>query len=716
MLLFDGETEVAGASIYRDHLAPSTFHYLPGPPRIVVDRGRVGLSLTRYRGARTGGLLTLEVDLTLSEAALAATRAALSASIGAPANLVPVLFREGTVRLTALGVDTASATDPDAPTAAPRLVERVLGTTTPSLLGGQRAIFTLELDAEGASLFEASLASAAPSIVIAYDLVFDGLRPARGVRARVDYRMAYDYLRSRATLGSLLFRADLDQEAESLAREGHVTIEDVDLAGADDDEARQRRGEELRATLHELTEAIFFRPATSPRSLGVEASPRGAAIDAAWAHSGRPAAAFVQRELEQHEEQTLAYDLTEARIAVARVAPQGALRLPAGVDAAALIRDVDLDLGVPAAEIQVRVVAPADADWGGVEAITVDVRSGAEVRSVALRRDDLDHVVTLPAGDLEQRARVVAVDDAEALGRIDGAARPFQPLVGRTVSVDPAQLSQRRTLQIALGFVDFAMVVGARGRLVLGSQTREFLLGPERPSISVPIVGDAAVQLEVDLLFADGEPVRIARTIPASETLALLDQPANLFQVAMVALRDPLARYASIVVEIDPADGAPHRLFALDAATPSARWSRRRVPGAPATFRYHTRAIGKDTRVIEGTWRDATGSLLLVGDLDARLETIDVILLGAQKTLGAMLRLTSLAPPPDVDATVEILLDGDQLEASVQVPFQGARRYRAEGTVFTEQGDRAIAPLDATSEVLLLPVSPLAQDPAAPGG
>src|SRR5258706_377174 len=154
MLLPDSAFEAGGVTLYRDHLAPGTFYYLPGAPRVVVDGVRVGLQLLRYRGARSGGLLLLAAELALPHRALPAGRPPGGGGRGRPRR------------------------------------------------GGS---------------------------------------PPRRAAPRLD---------------SLWCRADLDREAESLEREGHVTTEDVDYSG-DDPVLRQQRRDEIRATLHELTEAIF---------------------------------------------------------------------------------------------------------------------------------------------------------------------------------------------------------------------------------------------------------------------------------------------------------------------------------------------------------------------------------------------------------------------------------------------------------------------------
>jgi hypothetical protein len=108
------------------------------------------------------------------------------------------------------------------------------------------------------------------------------------------------------------------------------------------------------------------------------------AVPLAWSGEGAPQAAFVLRGLEQREEQTLDYDHTVASVTPARIAPQGRIAVPDGVDVAEVIRDVSLAEGpVP---LKVTAFSLPDANWSGVEAVQVDLRSGTETRSLVLRR------------------------------------------------------------------------------------------------------------------------------------------------------------------------------------------------------------------------------------------------------------------------------------------------------------------------------------------
>lgn len=693
MLLLDSLLEAGGLQLFRDHAAPQLFHYLPGSPR--VPAGGAGIQLLRYRGGEQGGLLTLEAELHPSVDALQAARTALAARFGAAAELVPVLFQEGTVRLSALGVDSAAAAAPSP------LVERVLGTATPSLLGGGRASFSLVLEPEGATLAAAALTAGQSFLVLSYELVFSGLRPARGLRAQVSYHMAYDYLRTRLQANALWARADLDRETEALQRQGLIRIEDVDYTGALIDGATlERRRAEVLATLRELSETIFFRPAASPWTLGAQGLAQAPAALAAWERQGRPQAAFLLRALRQDEQQELTYALNEAQVAARRIAPQGALRLPEGARPEDHVRDVTLEASGP---VQVRVFCSPGTAWGGVKQVVVDLRSGTEVRSLVLDPSRSEQTALLPAGStaIEHRIRLATGDGTGA-----GTEPPWHPLPLLDLAIDPVALTGQRTVDVLLGVVDPQVVQKVQVRLLpAGAPARELMLDAAHPAERVQVAAGTALPLEALFYLPEQQSAALSQLVPPGQTVAVLNQPPGLFQVLLVLLQDPLDRFDAILVELERAAGDPRRQVRLDRGTPSASWSAPVKAGEPRTFRYRVRRVGKDAQVYQDEWQTGSGGLLVVGDTELRLDTIEGVLLGpADQHLGALLHFTSLAPAPDIPAQMELMLDPGQLEFRVRLPFQrqAPRRYRVQAQVFladrTLQRDLA----EESGEVLLL--------------
>jgi len=710
VLLLGSDVEVAGLTVYRDHASAQTFYYLPRAPRVVVEGDRAGLELIRYRGAESGGFLSLDVDLAVAAETVDSARSELASRAGREVDLLPVLPREGGVRLSVLGVEQEPAgagaaggeeagagDDPGGPL----LVERILASAAPSLYGAARAIFSVELGAEATVLLAEALRSQEMPVLVVYDLAFDGLRPARGLRARVDSATAYDYLRSRFAAGALLFKADLDSEAETLGREGHVQIEDVDYAGSDPTILASRE-EEVRATLRELAEALFFRPAASPATLGADGIAQSAEVDSAWAKRGRPQAAYVLRDIAQRELQTLTYAFDEAGPATVHVSPQGRLRVPPGFDPSTLVREVTLDDS--AAPVEVRALAPPESDWTGVDEIHADFRSGDEVQTVVLSRTATSGSVLLPRGEAGYRVRVLASPEPDALGAPPAADELFLPLPARTLVFDPRVVGGRRVVQISSGAVDWSEVRQVRGTLVVGTRAAGFLLDRDRPLAEIPVWGSEVGRVEGGLVLADGSEVPFGRPVAPEEAVVVVNQPPSLFHVVAVTMQDPLERLDSITVELEGDSGRRRAVLALSAASPTAEWSLPRAADGSAAFRFRTRTLGRDARVSATDWQPGAGSLLVVGDVDVRVVPVEVVLLAPPSSTGALVVLTSLDPPQDVPATAETVVDAGQSTFDARLPFRrdAPLRYRVEGQIFFPDGEVAIGPREETSEVLLI--------------
>ena len=171
-------------------------------------------------------------------------------------------------------------------------------------------------------------------------------------------------------------------------------------------------------------------------------------------------------------------------------------------------------------------------------------------------------------------------------------------------------------------------------------------------------------------------------------------------------LQDPLQRYEGVMVELEAAEGERRTGLRLDPGNPTARWSAARSAIVPRSFRYRVRKIGRDASIVEEDWRTAAGSLLVVGDLDVRIETIEGFLLGTAESLGGLIQLSALEPPSDLPGPVEIFLEPGQSTFRVRLPFRSTAeiRYTVSGRIFFEQGEKEIPAREETSEALILAV------------
>jgi hypothetical protein len=698
VLLLDDSIVIGATTFYRDHASASTFHYLPGAVQVVVEDGMVRAQLLRFRGsAQSGGLLSLDVQLSHDADALQAAEKQIASRFGVQPNLVPVLFDQGTVRLSLLDFHPADGATGSKST----FVENVLGTAVPSLFGQQRAIFSARLTPEGSTLMEKALREGNLPVLIVYDLEFSGLAPARGVRARVQYQMSYDYLRTQLQANTLYFKADLDREAENLSKNGSIEIEDVDFQGASA-EVRAQRQEEVRATLSQLMQGLFFRPAASPAAAGTFNNNSTSGADAYWASQGRPQIAFVTRGLEQHEDDLLTYDFTESQVIRSRVAPQGSLELPKGTDTSKLISDVTTDWPLPIT--QVRAFTLPDANWAGVSALEVNLRNGTDVRTLALSPAQRELTANFSQGPIEYNARALIQPDPEALGDPPSGDGTFLQLTTANLFLDPAVLGGQRALRVALGAIDFSTVVKVAGELERNAQRRNFQLDKAERELTVNVWGSETIQLKSTLFFADGNSISLHRSVNPIDKVVLINQPANQFLVVELLLHDPLERFGSVHVSLETTAGASRQNRTLDAGTLVTHWSAPCAPGSARSFRYQVRKVLRNASVIEDDWKEAAGSLLVVGDPDIRIESIQGVLVGAQNLQGGVIRLTPSSPPPGMDGVQEIMLDAGQTSFAARLPFDrlAPRRYTVAGQLFLDSGAVDLPQREDTSEVLLI--------------
>jgi hypothetical protein len=700
VLLLSESLETNGLTIFRDHASASTFHYFPNMPRLVADDSRAGVQLLLFRSEKqSGGVLLIEVDLAPDTAILEAVRSELSQRFGVQATLLPVLFDQATVRASVL--DAAPAAVPPDPQSPARFVEQILGTTVPSL-DRHRASFAIDLTPEAAVLMEAALRSGALPVIIVYDLSISGLQPARGVRARVKYHMAYDYLRARLSASTLYFKPDLDREAEALQKQGLIEIEDVDYQGVDPAVLAERQTQ-LRATLDELMQGMFFTPSASPASVA-DAPIAQRNADAYWTNQGRPQAAFSLKALNQDEQQSLSYDYSETRVAKRSVAPQGSLRLPKGTDISKVILAVTATWPPPLN--QVRAFTLPEADWSGVAAIQVDLRQGTDVRTIVLSPEKCDITTALRSGPAEYCVKTILKNEPEPLGKPLDLSDVFAPLTTSNLVFDPGALIGRRELHVAVGGIDFNVVSKITGQIRVEGDRRSILLDALHREASFTILGTGIVTVEADLQLASGESVSLKQDVRPDERLVILNHPPGRFHVVTVMLRDPLSRFSGVFVEIEAAEGEARRAIHLDASTQSTTWSAPRNQTSPETFRYRVRKVLHNNAEITEDWRVGTGSLLLLGDTDTRVETIHLVLLGASDSLGGLLQLKSQRPPAGVDGTVELVIEPGRTTLDVPLPMasKASRLYSVLLQIFLPEGSSEVTRDAETAQVLLLPV------------
>jgi hypothetical protein len=220
MLTFESPFyEIENVIVFRDQASPTTFHYLAGPPHLTkTEDGKPNLLLLKYKNAIDamttgaaptrdqlgGAFLMFGVDCGISQSTKATITSKLQGMVpkdAGPVSLVPVLYTKGKVSVIALDQQKAISGATDDKKSDSKFVRGILGSATPSLMQDQRAIFSISLTPDAATLIEKAYESDLSPIGVMYELEFAGLRPALAVKAHVDMSKVYESLKMGLHLG-----------------------------------------------------------------------------------------------------------------------------------------------------------------------------------------------------------------------------------------------------------------------------------------------------------------------------------------------------------------------------------------------------------------------------------------------------------------------------------------------------------------------------------
>lgn len=281
MLNLETRMDVLGVTVFQDADDPTRFYHLPVPPHITVEGGQPLFDLFTYRKGGTagtdvaGGFLNMAVDTGLGSLK-PRLEARLKERYGNGVTLASVPYTRGTARVIALGEQSdpgSSSTEPGGttPTASAatgvRFIERILGAGQPSLDGDNRAIFSFSLTEDGAAFMLGVLngnVNARPVGVI-YTLEYVGLLPAYDLEITIDFKSSYEYTRQRFTLGTLLFRADVDNVIEALKQNQSIKIRETSRTIAlSDPQAVRERQTRIDALVKDLATGALFQPSLTP--------------------------------------------------------------------------------------------------------------------------------------------------------------------------------------------------------------------------------------------------------------------------------------------------------------------------------------------------------------------------------------------------------------------------------------------------------------------
>ena len=264
--------------IHRDFQNPNQFYYFPPAPRIHYQNGAPAFQLLKYTRDVTdnplmpadtaeqvgGGFLTFTVDIGVDADTIEDTKNQLS-SFSAPSakgelTLAPVPFHTGSVRLVALGSSSEPAearpTEPNNAQPNNAFVEKVFGTTKPTLYGDNLALFGLHLKQEGIALIEDSFRNGGGLLGVVYDLAYTGIRPAIEVKVTVDFKRVYNRFEAQLGLQYATIGAEIGATLEWLQEQGAI---DIQITQYDTDPAtvKELRKEAMDLVKQEVISKMF---------------------------------------------------------------------------------------------------------------------------------------------------------------------------------------------------------------------------------------------------------------------------------------------------------------------------------------------------------------------------------------------------------------------------------------------------------------------------
>jgi hypothetical protein len=274
--------EIFGITVFQNADNPLAFYYLPGPPHISRENGAPLFDLFSYRKGgeadetASGGFLNMTVDVGIGGLKTQIENK-LKEQHGDDVTLSSAPFSKGSVRVIALGEDSSALTGGvESETTAsggplvsggPRFIENILSYGRPSLDQDNRTIFSFTLSEDGAAFFLGVLSGSpnARPVGIVYDLEYVGLMPAYDLEITINFKSSYDYMRSRFTLGTLFFKADVDNILEELQRRESIKIkETARTLELSTPEAIRERQDHIDQLVKDLATGALFQPSLTP--------------------------------------------------------------------------------------------------------------------------------------------------------------------------------------------------------------------------------------------------------------------------------------------------------------------------------------------------------------------------------------------------------------------------------------------------------------------
>lgn len=713
--VFHAVDEQGGITLFADHAVPNRVYYLPDRPRVrLTAGGRPEVALTRYqvddhlRGIIGGGLLSLTVEIAVEPERLEPIRTRLQRhlDLATPVEFFPVQPDSAACRLLLLdessevtpaepGTSAASPGTPPAetpdqpatgsaagPVAEPSaLVERILGSTVPSLVGTQPATFLAVLSETGTRIVEAALRQGELPVGIVYALQVLGIRPALRGRFTARWDQVYDFLERRFHGGKLLLAVDVGPIIEELERREWIRVEIDQLV------PEAERVEAYREVLQHVQEEIiqkFFQPTLGQAPLEeggddfTEMLRRGIADVV-----GVLSFTFSFRKVDRSELKTSTHELAVDAAEYRTMAPQGMLATLLHVPGALRFEpDAHIRSLQPGPSPEMRFDIAAAVDWSQhrVSAIECAAAYGERTENFTLTADAprrelvFFHQADLGAAmALTWSAHFDPGTDGDGVSFATAGAQAYE---SRVIRLDPRTLVESIDVRAIAQGIPFDtwpralmdLRVVAAGRATPLDTTLQLDAAHSEASwrVTLPRGTSYALQRRLRWVGIDGRVVD--RDWADIEPGAHVVGPPYLDSLRVSILAS--ARFGDavdrLVVEM-ARDEAPGETtsFVLTQAAPEAEWA---VPLAPLSgpfdpdaekarraWSYRVTVRTPFGEVRTGEWLAGDGARLIAGEGFAMLREVELLLLGPPlESLNAVaLKVRFAFEDPDADLFAE---------------------------------------------------------------
>ncbi|MFJ8536819.1 hypothetical protein [Streptomyces sp. NPDC093591] len=241
--------DIDGVTVFHDHADPHQFWYLA--TQVALGKrpdGSPAFSLIHYKpavaeaGVEGGGFLMLQTVVILPDSTRSKILGRLASMVpdGEP-QLAAAPVERGTVRCLALNLEGPGGTAalPALPGAF-NAVEKILGATSPSLIGEQTAAFSLVLDHEGAIILKGAFEKGATPIGVIYELEYSALTPDMHIEITADLDRVYNHFSAGLEAQIYWVKAGIDAGFEKLVQDGAIRINVTDFGGNADTATKEK--------------------------------------------------------------------------------------------------------------------------------------------------------------------------------------------------------------------------------------------------------------------------------------------------------------------------------------------------------------------------------------------------------------------------------------------------------------------------------------------